>query len=63
MTTAVVNLEDIMYEIEFEYCDEMSKGEWRKQSCVMSSVQECKKVYGLGVDCDYRILSVKKIER
>ena len=52
-----------MYEIEFEYCDEMSKGKWRKQSCVMSSFQECKKVYGLGVDCDYRILSVKKIER
>ena len=52
-----------MYEIEFEYRDEMSKGEWRKQSCVMSSVQECKKIYGLGVDCDYRILSVKKIAR
>ena len=63
MMTAVVNLEDIMYEIEFEYRDEMSKGEWRRQSCVMSSVQECKKVYGLGVDCDYRIISVKKIER
>ena len=47
-----------MFEIVFEYRDEMSNWEWRRQSCVMSSVEECKKVYGLGVDCDYRIISV-----
>ena len=50
-----------MLEIVFEYRDEMSGLEWRKQSCVMTSVEECKKIYGLGVDCDYRIISVTKI--
>jgi hypothetical protein len=50
-----------MLEIVFEYRDEMSGWEWRRQSCIMSSVQECKKVYGLGVDCDYRIISVKEV--
>ena len=50
-----------MFEIEFEYRDEMSNWEWRKQSCRMSSVEECKKVYGLGIDCDYRIISVKEV--
>lgn len=50
-----------MLEIVFEYRDEMSGWEWRRQSCIMSSVQECKKVYGLGVDCDYRIVSVKEV--
>lgn len=49
------------FKITFEYCDEMSKGKWRKQTCVMSSVAECKKVYGLGVDCDYRIIEIEQI--
>ena len=49
------------FRIVFEYCDEMSKGEWRRQECIMSSVAECKKVYGLGVDCDYRIVEVEQI--
>ena len=52
-----------MLKIEFEYMDDMSGGEWRKQTCVMSSVQECKKMYGLGVDCDYRIVSVKDLDK
>ena len=51
-----------MLRIEFEYRDEMSKWQWRKQSCIMSSVEECKRIYGLGVDCEYRIVSVKKVE-
>lgn len=50
-----------MLEIKFEYRDEMSNWEWRQQSCIMSSIKECKEVYGLGVDCDYRILSVKEV--
>lgn len=50
-----------MFEIVFEYRDEYSRGEWRQQSCVMSSVAECKKLYGLGVDCEYRIISVKEV--
>lgn len=50
-----------MYKITFEYRDEMSNWQWRRQSCVMSSVEECKKVYGLGVDCEYRIIEVEQI--
>lgn len=50
-----------MLKIKFEYCDEMSRGEWREQECIVSSVEECKKIYGLGIDCDYRIISVEKL--
>ena len=49
-----------MLKIKFRYRDEMSNWEWREQSCVMSSVAECKMVYGLGVDCDYEIVSVEE---
>jgi hypothetical protein len=50
-----------MVEVVFQYCDEWSRGEWREQSCRVSSVEECKKIYGLGVDCEYRIVSVKEV--
>jgi hypothetical protein len=50
-----------MVKIEFEYKDELSRGKWNKQSCVVSSVEECKKIYGLGVDCEYRIISVEEV--
>lgn len=50
-----------MLRIKFEYRDEMSGSEWRAQECVVSSLQECKKMYGLGIDCDYRIVSIEKI--
>lgn len=50
-----------MLEIEFEYCDQYTNGKWNKQSCRVSSVEECKRIYGLGVDCEYRILSIKKV--
>lgn len=51
-----------MLKIEFEYADAMSKGEWCKQSCVVSSVEECKRIYGLGVDCEYRIVKVEEVK-
>ena len=51
-----------MLKITFEYMDSYSNGEWEKQTCVVSSVQECKKIYGLGTDCDYRILEVKEVK-
>ena len=47
--------------IEFEYKDAYSRGEWNRQSCTMRSVEECVQYYGLGVDCEYRIVSVKEI--
>lgn len=49
-----------MKRITFRYADAMSNWEWRKQSCVVESVAECIKIYGLGVDCDYEILSVEE---
>ena len=50
-----------MYKIKFKYRDRFSNWEWREQSCTVSSVDECKRIYGLGIDCDYKILSVEKI--
>lgn len=50
-----------MLHIEFEYRDAWSHGEWNKQECFMSSVEECKKIYGLGIDCEYRITKVEEV--
>ena len=50
-----------MLKIKFEYCDEMSRGERREQECIVSSIAERKSIYGLGLDCDYRIISVEKL--
>ena len=50
-----------MYNIEFEYCDRYTNGEWRRQRCTVPSIAECIKIYGLGVDCDYRIISVEGV--
>ena len=51
-----------MVHIKFEYKDALSKGEWRKQECTVSSLHECKRIYGLGIDCEYRIISVEEIK-
>lgn len=50
-----------MLHITFEYADAMSGWKWKKQECVVSSVEECKRIYGLGIDCEYRIVSIEKI--
>lgn len=50
-----------MYKIIFKYRDNLSNGEWREQTCIMSSVSECIKIYGLGVDCEYEIISVEEV--
>ena len=49
-----------MLHIKFEYRDEMSGWEWKEQECYCSSVADCIKFYGLGTDCDYRIISVEE---
>lgn len=49
-----------MLHIVFEYRDALSNWEWRRQECIMSSVSECIEIYGLGIDCDYRIISVEE---
>lgn len=51
-----------MKRIVFEYRDEMSRWEWRRQYCEVPSVEECMRLYGLGKDCDYRILSVEDLQ-
>lgn len=50
-----------MLRIVFEYMDAWSYGKWNRQECVVSSLAECKKIYGLGVDCEYRIISIEEI--
>lgn len=50
-----------MKHIVFEYCDAYTNGTWNRQECYVGSVEECKKIYGLGVDCDYRIISVDDV--
>ena len=50
-----------MYKITFEYRDELSNWEWRRQTCIVSNIRECIEIYGLGVDCDYRIISIERL--
>ena len=49
-----------MVKVKFEYCDEYTDGNWNEQECIVSSVEDCKRIYGLGVDCEYRIISVEE---
>ena len=51
-----------MLKITFEYRDEYSQGRWEEQTCVVSSVQRCKEIYGLGIDCEYRIIKVEEVK-
>ena len=51
-----------MLNITFRYKDVMSNWEWRTQSCTVSSVEECKRIYGLdNGDVENEILEVKKV--
>ena len=50
-----------MLHIVFEYRDEYSHGNWNRQECYVSSVKECIKIYGLGMDCEYHIISVEEV--
>ena len=52
-----------MLKIVFEYMDAYTNGRWNRQECIMHSVEECKKIYGLGIDCSYRIVSVEDLEK
>ena len=51
-----------MVKVVFEYRDKYCYPRWNTQKCIVSSVEECKRIYGLGVDCEYRIVSVEKIK-
>ena len=50
-----------MLRIKFKYADAMSNWQWREQECIVSSVAECKRIYGLGIDCEYQIISVEEV--
>lgn len=58
----VADKEVTMVHIKFKYKDEFSHGKWSEQECTVSSLKECIKIYGLGIDCEYRILSVEEIK-
>lgn len=51
-----------MLHIVFEYKDIYTGDRWSQQECMVSSIAECKKIYGLGIDCEYRIISVKELK-
>ena len=54
------------YHIKFKYADSLSNYEWRNQECHLYAVdvcqakQKCIKLYGLGIDCEYEIISVEE---
>jgi hypothetical protein len=50
-----------MLRIKFIYCDEYTRGAWQEQECIVRSVEECKRIYGLGIDCEYEIISVEPV--
>lgn len=51
-----------MLHIVFEYKDKYTGNRWSQQECTVSSVAECVKLYGLGIDCEYRIISIKELK-
>ena len=52
-----------MVHIKFRYKDDLSGWEWREQECTVSSIEECKRVYGLdNGDCEYEILEVEEVD-
>lgn len=52
-----------MLHIIFEYRDDYSNGEWQQQECIVNSLKECKELYGLGIDCEYRIIKIEEIDK
>lgn len=49
-----------MLHIKFRYRDEYSNGNWNEQECIVSSVKECKELYGLDY-CEYQIIEIKEV--
>lgn len=52
-----------MLHIKFKYRDAYSMGKWNEQECYVGSVAECKRIYGLGIDCEYEIISVEEVKK
>ena len=50
-----------MVRVRFKYRDEHCRdGKWNEQECVVRSVAECIKIYGLNT-CEHQILEVKEV--
>ena len=55
------------FEITFEYSDSTNNWEWSTQKCSLCADNEylakkkCIELYGLGIDCDYKIISIKEM--
>lgn len=55
------------YEVKFKYADAYSHWSWRNQQCTVEAKNEseakakCIRLYSLGEDCDYEIISVTQI--
>lgn len=53
------------YRIVFAYADSASRWEERTQECLLygkdkyDALQKCVNLYGLGIDCEFRIISVE----
>lgn len=50
-----------MLHIKFKFRDVYTNGEWSEQECVVPSIAECIRIYGLGIDCEYKIISVEEV--
>ena len=50
-----------MLRITFEYRDEHAENRWSRQTGDFPSLQECIDWYGLGIDCEYRIVSIGEV--
>ena len=51
-----------MLKIKFQYRDDYSYPNWNEQECIVSSLRECKELYELGIDCEYKIISIEEIK-
>lgn len=47
-----------MKEITFRYKDKYTNDEWRTQHCIVSSLDECIRIYGLN-EIEYEISGIK----
>lgn len=50
-----------MVQVIFEYKDEYTYGNWIRQNCIVESLDECIEMYGLGRDCEYRIVDIQEV--
>lgn len=51
-----------MVQVIFEFKDEYTHGQWHRQSCTVKSIDECIEMYGLGRDCEYRIIDIQEVK-